>query len=937
MKQIGRCSVIVGIVLLVAIALGAQQTGEIRGKVADEKDEALPGVSVSAKSPSLQGLRTTLSDQNGNFRFPLLPVGSYSVAFELSGFEKLEITGQDVRLGFTVTLSQVLKPSAVSEEITVVAPQPLIDRTKADNSYRLSSDELARIPAQARTIAEVVALTPGVTGVRVNTISGGASSPQLGAETGLPSFRGEGDAANNWLVDGLSTKSVSYNNSGIRVNFDSWEEVQIVSDGFAPEMGQGMGGFINVVTKSGGNAFHGELGGLIRGSGLRADRQPQLSAATLPETSLGQYYGNLGGPIIKDKLWFFVSDNLFDNRDRTTEQNVGWLTIPAGNRRVNTNNAFGKLTFTPQQNHTLSLSGTLDEFIDQTGGIGLSEIQTKTENSGYSYRLNYRGILSGDMLLTAAFGQNKQRGVVGLLSGDYGPPAYYWQDIAQTTNNANGFSDNTEWRTDLAVGALRYLDLGRWGNHELKAGGNYYANKYHTGWRWAGQDADPWPGNGFDNGLTITWAEPGTPLYLQENGAGEIKDSTRGFGFYVEDNATFGHVSVMLGLRSDTQQVINDAGVKVWNWTLGDFLQPRATLAVDLSGDGRNVLKLGFGRFAMPLAGAYLSFVNESFGFNTRNYDWAGPENPTEAQLEDPANWLFVWEQSAGASPIEVDPALKPSKMSKFFLEFARQLGANWALKVRGIYSYSENLLEDVAIYDPETPGGLKYVFTNFELKKRNYRAFEVELNGRIAGRFHMNASWTWSRANGTNPGNSFEAGAWDVGWGSIYDGGVFGDRPYVPEGEPHKELFDSLFSGLGGRDIGDEGWYGILPYSVDHIVKVSGAYLAPYGINLSLMAEYLSGYHWEKKGWSEGYGFYFTFPEGRGTRTTPGHLYIDIGVEKDFRLRKGMTLGLGVNAYNLLNSQKPVSFVKEDNELFGEVWARQLPRWIQLKFVFKF
>ena len=777
------------IVFLAVAPLAAQQTGEIRGKITEEKGEVLPGVAVTARSPSLQGIRTAISDREGFFRLPLLPVGIYELAFELPSFEKLVIVGQAVRLGFTVDLAVTLKPAKVAEEVTVVAAAPLIDKTKSDNSYRLNSDDLARIPTQARTIAEVVGMTPGVTGSRVNTISGGANSA-LGAETGLPSFRGEGDGGNNWLVDGLSTKSVVYNNSGIRINFDSWEEVQIVSDGFAPEMGQGLGGFVNVVTKSGGNAFHGDLGNLIRDSNLRAQQTEQLSAATLPETSLYQYFGNLGGPIVKDKLWFFVSDNYFRNRDRTESQNIGWLTIPSGDRKVSTNNIFGKFTFTPRKNHTVSLNGTLDKFLNQNGGIGLPETQTKAETTDYFYRFNYRGILSDNLLLTAALGQNRQKSTLNLINGNYGPPAYFWQDIAQTTNNANGLRENTEWRTDFTLGLTLYLDLGRWGNHEIKAGGSYYSNRYLQGWRWAGRDADPWLGNGFDNGLTITWAAPGLPLTLAEYGTGEAKDSTRGLGLYVEDSITIGRFSLMLGLRTDTQNIFNDVGTNVWNWGVGDFLQPRASLAVDLSGNGRNVLKFGYGRYAMPLASSYLTWVNETYAFNVRNYDWIGPVNPDEVQLREPVNWEFVWEQSAGAVPIAVDPELKPNKMDKFLMEFDRQIGPDWALKIRGIYTNSKNLLEDIALYAPENPGSLKYLFANFELKKRDYRAIEVEMNGKIAERFMLNASYTWSQAKGTTPGNSFEAGAWDVGWGSTYDGGIFGDRPYVPPGAPANTFY---------------------------------------------------------------------------------------------------------------------------------------------------
>jgi hypothetical protein len=310
MKLFWKSFLIMGIVLAAFVTLGAQQTGEIRGKVADEKGEGLPGVAITASSPNLQGLRTSVSDRSGYFRFPLLPVGIYSLTFELPGFEKLTMTGNEIRLGFTGSLSIALKPAAVKEEVTVTAPNPLIDKIKTDTSYRLNSGDLALVPTQARTIAEIVDLTPGVTGVRVNTVSGGANSG-LGTETGLPSFRGEGDAGNNWLIDGLSTKGVYMNDPVVRLNYDAWEEVQIVSDGFTPERGQGLGGFVNIVTKSGSNSFHGQLGGLVQDWHLRAKRQEQLSAVSVPDTSLQQYFGNLGGPIIKDKLWFFLSDNFF--------------------------------------------------------------------------------------------------------------------------------------------------------------------------------------------------------------------------------------------------------------------------------------------------------------------------------------------------------------------------------------------------------------------------------------------------------------------------------------------------------------------------------------------------------------------------------------------------------------------------------------------------
>jgi hypothetical protein len=909
------------------ISAFGQQTGEIRGIVTDDSKSPLPGVVITARSPKLQGLRTALSDKDGSFRLALLPVGSYSLTFELSGFEKLTTTENEVRLGATLSVSVVLKVAAISEEITVIAENPLIDKVNADNSYRLSGDELARVPSQARTIAEVVSFTPGVTGVRDNT--------STGTGEGLPSFRGEGDAGNNWLVDGLSMKGVKENDPGVKINYDAWEEVQIISDGFDPNLGQSQGGFINIVTRSGGNDFHGELGALIRDWHLRAQRQDQLAVVSEPDTTLNQFFGNLGGPILKDKVWFFVSNNFYRTLDDTTEQSIGWLIIPPGKRRLSTNNIFGKVTYTPQKNHTFSLTGTLDDFLNQTGGTGVPETYEKTTYTDYSYRINYRGILSQDTLLTAALGQNKRSSTTEPLDGDYGPPSYTWLDIVQTTNNSLWGVFEEERRTDILLEITQYFELERWGKHEAGAGLIYYDNRYSAGYKATGRDLDPWKGNGFDDGSFIQWLAPGSPFMLYENATGDTTNQTKGVGLYIKDRFTIGRFSLMLGLRSETQKILNDMGETVWSWGLGDLLSPRFSLTIDLLGDGNNLLKFSYGQFANPMTTQSLGIFNRYWQSSGRSYAWIGGINPTESQLEDPSNWKFLFEQSAEAMPTEVDPNIKPNKTTKFFAEFDRQLGRHWALKVRGIYSYSKNLTDDVAFYDPETL--VKWIFMNFELKRRDYRALEVELNRRISGKFMLNAAYTWSQCKGTNPGNATEWATWNAMGASAYEYGVFGDHPYVPEGEPAKEFIDMLLGGSGGLGVGDEGWYGFLPYSVDHVIKMLGTYLAPYGFNISVGVEYLSGYHWEKKGLNRAFGLYFTFPEGRGIRTTPAHMYMDLLVEKDITLKEGLILAVGMNVYNLFNSQRPISFVKEDTDLFGQVWGRQLPRWLQFKLALRF
>jgi len=937
MSRLFKLSFTFVLCLFLISSLLAIETGEIRGKVTDNEGVPLPGVTITARSPTLQGTRTAITGSDGTFRLPLLPIGTYDLTYQLEGFTTVTEKGYFVRLGMTLSIQVALTPATVEEEITVTAESPLIDKTKTDTSYRMSAEELARAPVQGRTIQEIVSYTPGVTGVRADTMDGSGA--------GLPSFRGEGEEGNNWLVDGLPSSGTRTNDPGVRINFDSWDEVQIVSDGFTPDFESAVGGIINIVTKSGGNVFHGELASLIRDWHLRADRQDQLSVITEPDTSIHQYYANIGGPIIRDKLWFFISDNLFRTADDTEERTIEWLTYPSGKRRRYTNNAFGKISFTPHPNHSFSLSGTLDKFLSQNGGTGLPVRYEKAVYTDYSYRLNYKAILTQDTLLEAGFGQQDQDFSRKPLEENYGPPEYYFYDITQFTNNARGDRINIERRTDFTLRLTQYLDTGSFGSHEFGVGVSYYDTYAEDGAVWTGRDYDLWPDK-FDNGTAIDWKEPGKPYVLNEYDYYGFWNTTKGFGLYLKDKISFDRFTLMLGVRSETQKLYDDADNVLWSWGIMDFLSPRVSLAIDLLNDGNNILKLGFGRFSDTVTTRVLEFFNTHAGYAFRRYQWQGPDNPTETQLKNPANWLFVHEQSSESNPMHFDTDLEPSKTFKYLVEFDRQFGPNWALKIRGIYQKSIELLDDTAVWkdtawwksfdgSDEPYGWWYWELVNYEDKKRDYKAIEVELNGRIANQFMLNMSYTWSEAKGTNPGQ-FELGPWSGGSGSGYHVGVFGDHVKVPEDNPYYFL-DEWTAGLGGPGHGDEGWYGFLPYSVDHMVKVFGTYLAPYDFILTLGFEYLSGYHWEKKGFQEIYGDFLTFPEGRGVRTTPGHAYVDLSVQKEFALPQGFSIGLRLNVYNLLNSQTAISYVRADTPLFEKVYGRQEPRWLQFHVMLKF
>jgi hypothetical protein len=927
-KKIFIC--FLGIIFILSGQIRAIETGEIQGRVEDEKGIGLPGVGITAESPKLQGVRAVLSSRTGEFRFPLLPVGNYTLTFKLEGFNTSVQKNVVVRLGMVTNLKARMELSEIKEEIVVTAERPLIDKTSTDTSYRLSSEDLEKIPSQNRTVVDAVKFAPGVSGVRVNTRRGTSIE-------GQPSFRGEGEEGNNWIVDGLSISGVRLKNSGVRMNFDSIEEIQVISDPFSPEFGSAYGGIINMVTKSGSNDLSGEFSLIFMDKNLQSSRQEQLSIASEPESfSNYNWYFNLGGPLIKDKLWFFISDNLFSDSVQTKDSTIDYFFIPGGKRTIQENNLFAKLTYALSSKHSLSFTTVYHRSLGQKGGIGIPETIEEKHFTDTIFRLNYKGIINSSTFIEAGLGGVIRDIFTEPVDKDLGPAQYYIQDLAQNFHNSYGNVTDDQKRLDINFKITKYIETESFGRHELNLGFEYYAFSSEFAVDFTGKDEDLFPDNGFDNGTKYYFDSiregRSTPTFFYEYGEFDFINSARGTGLYFKDKITWNRFTLMVGLRTQTQLCLDNKGEKLWSWNPDNFLSPRLSLAVDITGDGANVLKLGWGRFSDLITTMPLAILNSGAGLIFRNYEWQGPSNPPETELHNPSNWKFKSEQKS--QPFEIADSLKPNFLTRYLIEFDRKLGKNWAFKARYIRSKAENLLEVLAIFDPVTQ--YKFLYDNFEYKRRNYNGIELELNGRIGPIFFLNASYSYSSAKGTNPGQT-ETGSWSQEEGSTNYLGLFGNHIYVPdlpELQDIKEQVERDLGGLGGRGIGDEGWYGKLPYSIDHNFKLNSVFIAPYGFIFSAVFEWISGYHWEKLGYVPFFGGYYSFPEGRGTRETPPHSYLDLGVEKEFRLKslgKGlfqdMILSLRLDIFNLLNSQESISFVKEDIPIFGEIWGRQQPR----------
>lgn len=931
-----------------AMPVYAAETGNIEGKVLDKTGQSLPGVTITATSTSLIGSRNATSDQNGRFRLPILPVGTYTVSFELAGYRSLKMEKITVKLGVGTSVDATLElAESIKEEIVVVADiVPLVDTKTANVATYIDTKQLESLPS-GRSFQDITKFDPGITGVRFNTVDGTNSNA-------LPSVRGEGEYGNNYLIDGLSVRDPATRGTGTPLNFSAIEEIQVITDGFNPEYGMALGGIVNVVTKSGGNNFSGEVAWQYDSDVLAQDEGDGLWS-TQREYTDNRPYLNIGGPIIKDKLWFFTS---YERRDMTetvddkilVDEDTGDVidTLPGGDADTTFNNFFLKFSYQLNPNNLFSLSGTI--YDSELGNQGVDELRKPEAryanvSDQLRIRFNYKSILTDSTVLEFKAGMiDRDLSSEGVL-GDAGPAEYKNVDTGIIYGNNDNTDTNIRERQDVLLSMTQYTELA--GSHEFKAGIGYYWTNSGRSLNYNGEAEDIYVGDGFDGGTRFIFegndAGGSQPRDYYEHRDSTVENESNGFNFFLQDTySPMENLTLMLGFRMDAQDVMNNDKQTLFYFSALDTFSPRITATWDITSDSKNIAKIGVGRFFDISGTGLASWGNTQDPHAYRLYKWNGPtgedwNNLTEEEqydaLHDGNNWgdkngnigvdNYEKEQSGESNPLFYDPDLKPYYKDEFLLEYNRKLMERYAVKVRYVESHTRDLIEDVAYLLDD--GTEFWQITNWEEKKRDYKSYEFEFNGQPTDKTLFYLSYVNSEAKGTNPGQ-FERGGFQSSWGSGNYVGTFGD--HVPG--------DDGYAGLGGPADGDEGWYGYLPYSVDHQIKLRGFYKAPYGFTIGSSFEWNSGYHWSKRTDVPYYG-YEGFGEGRGSRTLPEVYYWDISVEKSFTFSERYTVGLKLDIFNVTNNDQPISYVQQDTDLFGEVLKRQDPTSMRLtaRFIF--
>jgi len=300
-----RCVWLAAAVLLLAAPAAAQRTtASVRGTVTDQSRAIVPGVTVTIANAATGLVRTTVTNSAGLYSFPEVPVGTYRVDAELSGFKRASQTDIVLNVADDRAIDFVLQPGAVTEDVTVQATSPLVRTVGGDISGVITGTQVRELPLNGRNFLQLATLMPGVSApdflnVKDKGLLGGSDLAVSGSSV----------TSNLWTVDGANNNDVGSNRTIlVYPSTDAIEEFKILRNSYGADFGQAGGAQINIVTRSGTNAFHG--------SGFYSGRNDALNAknyflekADQPKEELkrNDFGGTFGGPIVKDQLHFFYS------------------------------------------------------------------------------------------------------------------------------------------------------------------------------------------------------------------------------------------------------------------------------------------------------------------------------------------------------------------------------------------------------------------------------------------------------------------------------------------------------------------------------------------------------------------------------------------------------------------------------------------------------
>lgn len=736
------------VALLFAWPVAAQeQRGSIEGVVRDSSGAVLPGVTVEARTNTGVVLTAT-SDSEGVYRFPSVSPGVYEVTATLQGFAPKKQGNVDVGLGQVKKVDLALGLQGVAENVQVTAESPLVDVKQSARQTNISREQIALLP-KGRDFTSLVTQAPGAN-----------SEAKLG---GL-SIDGASAGENRYIIDGIETTNLQSGVSGKNVIADFVDEIQVKSSGYTAEFGGATGGVINVITKSGTNDWHGNVGFQYQGDKLAGQSTPTLRIS-LTDNNQAEYVRYpkdksdrmepgfaLGGPIVRNRAWFFgayqpaLTTNRRDvNPSTANNPKAGTFSVE---QKQQVQYATGNIT----SQFSDSLRGRLayNNSWSKTKGLLPSLSGTDRQDTNYGKTSTFPNYsISGNVDWVAS-----QKVFFGLRGGYYVAdqhdsnvtvqPLYRFTtttnvgllDVPLSLQKPAGFTSipsnsqvtrDQQSRAYFQADGTYYAKLG--GDHQLKFGvqADRVGNNVLSG------ESRPRVTLNWNRSLSTGTIPRGTYGYysVRSNGVdpkqGFITEGnihTTNLGFFVQDAWTISHkLTINAGLRTERERVPTyTTGTEIPKFGLEfgfkDKLAPRAGFAYDINGDGR---WKAFGSWGVFYDIFKLELPRGSFGgdkwleyyYTLDTYDWPNllasascPPACPGTLIRGPIDFRHP---SFGADSIE--PDLKPMRQQEATFGIDHQLSDVVALGVHYVHKQIDRAIEDTGSLD--AAGNEIYIIAN--------------------------------------------------------------------------------------------------------------------------------------------------------------------------------------------------------------------------------
>ncbi len=744
-------------------ALAQAPTGTIGGRVTDSQGRVVPGVVVTISSPNLQGEQKATTTANGDYLFKLLPPGAYALSFEKTSFTTATET-RTVGADEPVTVDVTLQPATVREAVTVTASGGDFVNT-IEGATNLKQTFVATLPV-SRNLTSIVNLAPAVhaTGPGGDfSISGGMSFE------------------NSYMVNGVQVQD---NLRGEPLDLyieDAIQETTVLTSGLSAEYGRFTGGIVNVLTKSGGNRFSGSFRESFANDNWRTVSpfgEPKVDK-TVPTSEF-----TIGGPIVKDRLWFFGAGRFFDSQ---TARQTGYTNTPF-TFEENQKRFEGKITHSPSAGQRIELSyvGIKDDFQNAAwpSSADVMDLASLTNPSEPQSLLgvHYTGTFGGKLFLEGQFSARKftfeHAGglntdmIAGTPLSDNSTGAWWW-----APNFCGVCPNERRDNTDLVLKGSYFLSSAS-GSHDVSFGYDGFDDKTFADNHQSASDWHVWTTGSFvQDGTVYPVIDPGGSTYIIH---WPVEASSHGTNFrthslFVNDKWAYGrHWSFNLGLRYDKNSGHDQSGALVVKDSL---FSPRLGASWDPKGDGSTTIRASYGRYVAAVNNGIAGSTSAAGvpGIFAYFYDGdpindGGPLVTTDQALRQ----VFDWYRANLPDAFQVDIPGVSSKIAddlrsphadEVAVGLSQQIGRRASVRI----DFVNRVFGDFYADRTDTGTGLVFddlgnpydltIIENTNAVSRRYRALMASANyGPVHG-LSVGGNYTLSRLWGNNDGENVSTG----------------------------------------------------------------------------------------------------------------------------------------------------------------------------------